>query len=377
MPSAITRRNVLKLIAATTGAAALSPVFHARARYPVPPKPGDRLTTEAWVWMGRAIHTVVFYDEPSTSATRLTTRSRDQSFDIIGEVRAPFSAHNDLWYRTPLGYVRSAWVLPMRIYPPQPFISDVGEWGFWGEVSQIFTAARAEPYPQARQVYRFYGGTVYHIVEAYLDAQGTGWYKVFDEFPAQDPPYQWVLARDVRRIPRAEMAPIHPFAGQKRIEVDLNKQRLTCYEGTRIVLTTLVASGVGIQQVQQETEVDGVVTIETVDVDLATPTGDNSVLLKQPSRHMTNRPMKEEDLPPLVEVFDLPGIPWNTFFDLSGTAIHGTYWHNDFGIRRSHGCLNVPCEAARWIYRWVHPIGGYEDDYVQSDRRVGTPISIF
>ncbi|NIV32359.1 MAG: L,D-transpeptidase family protein [Anaerolineae bacterium] len=118
-------------------------------------------------------------------------------------------------------------------------------------------------------------------------------------------------------------------------------------------------------------------TIETVDVDLATPTGDASVLLKQPSRHMTNRPMKKEDPPPLVEVFDLPGIPWNTFFDLSGTAIHGTYWHNDFGIRRSHGCLNVPCDAARWIYRWVHPIGGYEDDYVQSDRRVGTPISIF
>ena len=363
--AAITRRQMLKLIAATTAAVALAPAFHARARYPIPPEPGEEdEDTETWVWMGRAIHTVAFYDEPATSATRLTTRSRDQSFFIIGEEHAPFSAHNDLWYKTLLGYVHSAWVLPVRVYPPQPFIRDIGEWGFWGEVSQVFTEARAEPHPQAERVYRFYGGTVYHIVDAFEDEQGTGWYKVFDELPPTD--YQWVLARDIRRIPRAEMAPIHPFAGGKRIEVDLSEQRLTCHEGDRGVFTTLVASGVGTSQLE-----DGTV------VDLSTHTGETCTLLKQPSRHMSNRPQKPDDPPPPVEIFDLPGIPWNVFFDLSGTAIHGTYWHNDFGIRRSHGCLNVSCEAARWIYRWVHPIGGYEDDFVQSDRRVGTPISIF
>jgi lipoprotein-anchoring transpeptidase ErfK/SrfK len=357
MPSAITRRKMLKLIAVTTTAAALSPVFHARARCWTPPEPDDDdVDTDAWVWTGRAIHTVAFYDKPSTSATRLATRSRDQSCPIIGEVRAPFSAHNDLWYKTTLGYVHSAWVLPMRVYPPQPLIQDVGEWGFWGEISQVFTEARAEPHPQARRIYRFYGGNVYHVVDAFEDEQGTGWYQVYDEFPPTDPTHQWVLARDVRRIPRSEMAPIHPFAGKKRIEVDLGEQRLTCYEGDRAVFTTLVASGLG--------------------GELATPAGETCVLLKQPSRHMSNRPYPGG--PELVgEIFDLPGIPWNVFFDLSGTAIHGTYWHNDFGVRRSHGCLNVSCEAARWIYRWVYPIGGYEDDFVQSDRRVGTPINIF
>ncbi|MDY6876563.1 MAG: L,D-transpeptidase [Chloroflexota bacterium] len=361
----ITRRRMLKMVAATTAAAALAPTFHARARYPIPPDPGEEdENTDAWVLMGRAIHTLAFYDEPSTSATRLTTLRRDQSFLITGEVRAPFSAHNDLWYETPLGYVHSAWVLPVRVYPPQPFIRNVGAWGFWGEVSQIFTEARNGPHLQAGKVYRFYGGTVYHIVDAYKDEEGTGWYKIFDELPPTD--YQWVLARDVRRIPRAEMAPIHPFAGEKRIEVDLKEQRLTCYEGAQVAFTTLVASGVGMSKLE-----DGTV------VDLSTHTGETSVLLKQVSRHMSNRPQKPGDPPPPVEIFDLPGIPWNVFFDLSGTAIHGTYWHNDFGLRRSHGCLNVSCETARWIYRWVHPIGGYEDDFVQSDRRVGTPISIF
>ena len=362
MPTAINRRRFLKLTAATTAAAALSPAFHARARYPGPPVPDDDVDTDAWVRMGRAIHSVAFYDKPSTSATRLDTRYRDQSFLIIGEVRAPFSAHNDLWYKTLLGYVHSAWVLPVRVYAPQPFIRDIGEWGFWGEVSQVSTEARAQPHPQAGKVYRFYGGTVYHVVDAFEDEQGTGWYKVFDEFPPTSPRYQWVLARDIRRIPRAEMAPIHPFAGAKRIEVDLSKQLLTCYEGKRVVFATLVASGVG-------GEGDPA-------TDLATHREETCVLLKQPSRHMSNQPYPGGP-DPAGGIFDLPGIPWNVFFHLSGTAIHGTYWHNDFGIRRSHGCLNVSCEAARWIYRLVHPIGGYEDDYIQSNCRVGTPISIF
>ena len=366
MAHGITRRRMLSLITASAASAALSPVFHARAhypRYPVPPEPGQIVGSDTWLWMGRAIHSVSFHEEPARSSTRLGTRGRDQSFPILGEVRAPFSAHNDLWYETPLGFVHSAWVLPVRVYPPQPFISDIGEWGFWGEVSQIYTEARVQPNPNSGRVYRFYGGTVYHVVEAFLDDQGTGWYKVFDEFPPVAPRHQWVLARDVRRIPRNEMSPIHPFAPGKRIEVDLEQQRLTCIEGTQIAFTTLVASGIG------RYEGDPM-------QDLATHRGETCVLLKQPSRHMSNIPY-ESGPAPAGGIFDLPGIPWNIFFHLSGTAIHGAYWHNDFGIRRSHGCLNASADAARWVYRWAHPIGSYEDDYIQSDHRVGTPISIF
>jgi hypothetical protein len=377
MSRKITRRRAIKMIFASVAAAALSPAFHARAHYPT-----ARVTrsedTDLWVWMGRAIQTLTFHEEPSASSARIDVRYRDQAFPITRQVRAPYSAHNDRWYETPLGYVHSAWVLPVRVYPPQPFIGDVGAWGFWGEVSQPWTEAYLEPSTGAQRVYRFYGGTVYHIVDAFVDTAGTGWYKTFDEFPMQEPPYQWILARDVRRVPRAEMAPIHPFVGEKRIEVDLTKQRLYCYEGSRLVYTTLVASGVGIQAVEVEREDEnGEKFIEVVNVDLATPQGDMAALLKQPSRHMTNRPMKPEDPPPMVEVFDLPGIPWNCFFDTIGTAIHGAYWHNDFGVKRSHGCLNVSCEAARWIYRWTYPIGGYEDDFVAGSYWVGTPIKIF
>jgi hypothetical protein len=377
MSKRITRRQAIKWIATSVATAALAPAFHARAPYPTAQAAArNEENTDLWVWMGRAIHTLTFYEEPSTAKWKATVY-RDQSFPIIRQVCAPFSAHNDRWYETPLGYVHSAWVLPVRVYPPQPFISDVGPWGFWGEVSQPWTEAYLEPSVNAHKVYRFYGGTVYHVVESFLDAAGTGWYKIFDEFPMQDPPYQWVLARDVRRIPRAEMAPIRPFVGEKRIEVNLDRQRLTCYEGSRPVFSTLVSSGVGVEIVQVETtQEDGTVITEQVPVDLSTPEGEMAVLLKQASRHMTNRPMKPDAPPPLVEIFDLPGIPWNLFFDMSGTAIHGAYWHNDFGVKRSHGCLNVSCDASRWIYRWATPLGGYEDDFVAGSYQVGTPITI-
>ncbi len=348
----LTRRALLKLIAASAATATLAPVLHARAYYPPPPEPED---ANAWLWLGRAIHAASFYEQPALSAARVATRQRDQAFIILGEERAPFSAHNDLWYKTNFGYVHSAWIQPMRIYPPQPFVP-APSGGFVGEVSQVFTAAYAQPSLQSTKRYRLYGNTVYSVLDALKDERGIGWYKIYDDFPPSSPSHQWVLARDMRRIPPEEISPIHPFAGKKRIEVSLAKCILACYEGDRKVFTTRIAPGIE----HDET---------------GTPRGDMAVLLKQPSRHMSNA--EYTGGPPLVgDFFDLPGVPWNTFFDLAGTAIHGTYWHNDFGVQRSHGCVNVAIEAARWVYRWVHPFGGYQDAYVQSDQRVGTPIII-
>ena len=363
MSPMLTRRQMLKLIVAAATTAALAPTLHARASYPselLPPGADfdPRHQLEPWVWMGRPIRTVAFYEEPSTSAKRLDVRSRDQAVELLEEVHAPFSAHNDLWYRTPLGYAHSAWLLPMRIYPPQPFIQDLGEWGFWGEISQVTTGGYTAPSLNASKQYTFYGGCVFWVIAAGKDEQGVGWYKVFDDYPPrQRTNHQWVLAKDVRRLPRQELAPLRPFVGRKRIEVDLTAQRLTCFEGDTPVLSTLIASGVGGH---------------------ATPAGERSVLLKQGSRHMSNVPYEGGlELENPSDMFDLPGIPWNTFFDLEGRAIHGVYWHNDFGVRRSHGCINAPSEAARFVYRWTHPIGGFEDEFIQSDKRVGTPILFY
>jgi hypothetical protein len=314
---------------------------------------------EALPRMGRvtAAGTAV-YAEAERGAERVGYYRRDESFLISGEVRVPgLNAHNDLWYETEEGYVFSGWVQPMLQYPAQPTIYAIDEWGFWGEICQPYTSARVAPSAAAGERYRLYYGTTYHVIGMRRDDEGNDWYEIFDELPPTTS--YWVPAQDVRRLSRAELAPISPFVGDKRVEVNLAEQQVNCFENGNVVFSCRCASGAAF------TMADGTVA------DFGTPRGEYNVLLKQASRHMVG---EDEESP---DYFDLPGVPWDTFFDLQGRAIHGTYWHNDYGVPRSHGCVNVSINAARWIYRWTHPIGAYRDDYIQSNWRVGTPIIIY
>jgi lipoprotein-anchoring transpeptidase ErfK/SrfK len=61
--------------------------------------------------------------------------------------------------------------------------------------------------------------------------------------------------------------------------------------------------------------------------------------------------------------YDVNGVPWVTYFTDTGAAVHGAHWHNNFGIPRSHGCINVTPDAAKWVYRWSQPYRGYENEY--------------
>ncbi len=358
MKHTLSRRSFIKYVGGLMVAAFLPPKELWPEHHHLPTRP--RLApTDVEIREGRVLAAgVAVYEEAEPGAERVGYYRRDEVFRILGEVRAPgLNSYNDLWYEIEEGYVHSGWVQPMKKYPPQQPHYDVGEWGFWGEICQPSTQARLSPHPQAAVKYRFYYGTTYHIVGIQQDDEGNAWYQVFDELPPGA--YQWVPAQDVRRVPREEICPLSPFVNDKKIEVDLAQQLITCFEEGEPVFGTKCASGASF-------------TMEDDTVaDFGTPTGEQFVLLKQASRHMVG---EDEESP---DYFDLPGVPWDTFFNREGQAIHGTYWHNDFGIPRSHGCLNVSTDAARWIYRWTHPIGGYEDDYIQSDWRVGTPITIF
>ena len=54
--------------------------------------------------------------------------------------------------------------------------------------------------------------------------------------------------------------------------------------------------------------------------------------------------------------YDLPGVPWIVYCTESGISLHGTYWHNNYGHPRSHGCVNLTPRAAKWLYRWTVPV---------------------
>jgi len=350
----ITRRAFLKLTAAALAIAGLP----AKRLIAATSGPGE-LDTEADRQLGRAQYSLALRAAPSYNAAVLRWLYPDTIFTLLSAVMGDRpNSYNNVWYLIPGGYVPSAWVQPMTYYGPQPVEREIPEWGFWGEICRPTASARTSPNRNAAESYLLYYGTVHRVISVMDDPAGGSWYQIYDELPPTTT--HWVRAHHVRRLTEWEFRPLNPHVPleQKRIEINLAGQMVICYQGEQPVFFTRCASGAVFHYDDGSAE------------DFSTPKGEHAVLLKQPSRHMKGGIEGEDDY------FDLPGVPWNIFFTYSGIAIHGTYWHNDYGVQRSHGCVNVSPQAARWIYRWTYPIAPYEDDYVQSDRTLGTPIIV-
>ncbi len=64
-------------------------------------------------------------------------------------------------------------------------------------------------------------------------------------------------------------------------------------------------------------------------------------------------------VPGTESYYDLPNVPYVVYFannqisETEGYAIHGTYWHNNFGNPMSHGCVNLRTEDAKDLYNWI------------------------
>ena len=116
-------------------------------------------------------------------------------------------------------------------------------------------------------------------------------------------------------------------AGDKEVVVSLGAQRLWAYEGEEMILTTLVSTG----------------TAQTPEV--ATPIGHWRILAKLPMETMTGTIDGEP--------YEVDDVPYVMYFTDEGHALHGTYWHNNFGTPMSHGCVNLPMDVAEWMYRWA------------------------
>lgn len=123
------------------------------------------------------------------------------------------------------------------------------------------------------------------------------------------------------------LTPIHPevepeVTEVKRVEISLKDQKLTAYEGEIPVLETLVSTGTRYYP---------------------TVKGTHRIFTVRLARRMAGAD------------WDLPGVPFVMYFHWNGQAIHGTYWHENFGQPMSHGCVNLPTEKAAWLFRWVNP----------------------
>ena len=79
-----------------------------------------------------------------------------------------------------------------------------------------------------------------------------------------------------------------------------------------------------------------------------TPRGTFTIFKMTPSRFMQGPIPDVSD-----QIYDLPGVPWNLYFTEDGAVIHGAYWHDHFGKRWSHGCVNLPPQKAKELYFWA------------------------
>ena len=111
------------------------------------------------------------------------------------------------------------------------------------------------------------------------------------------------------------------------VEIDLSDQHLFAWEGNNQTFTTIISTG---------------------KAKTPTNTGIYSIQRKYPQDRMRGAD------------YDIPNVPNVLYFD-RGYAIHGAFWHNNFGTPVSHGCVNLPVSNAKWLFDWA---------------KIGTPIII-
>ena len=110
--------------------------------------------------------------------------------------------------------------------------------------------------------------------------------------------------------------------GTKWIDVDLSSQTVRAYQGNSVLRSMVVSTGIA---------------------RYPTPPGRYRIYAKYASTTMSG------------PGYYLPGVPHAMYF-YRGYALHGTYWHSNFGTPMSHGCVNLTRADAAWLYSWA-PIG--------------------
>lgn len=111
---------------------------------------------------------------------------------------------------------------------------------------------------------------------------------------------------------------VSPASDGRWIDVNLTEQHLYAYEGSQLVNDFIVSTGTWQHP---------------------TVTGSYQIYARYLYSDMKG------------PGYYLPNVPYTQYF-YRGYALHGTYWHNNFGVPMSHGCVNLRTEDAAWLYNW-------------------------
>jgi hypothetical protein len=318
--SSLSRRDFLKLGALSLGGLAFTPFL-------------PEITAFEDARLARvATSSVSVYKSPSDQSQIVATWNRDDLIHVYEEVAAEAPKYNPVWYRVWGGYMHRARLQKVRVLYNEPLAS-VSEKGQLAEVTVPYTQSyRYTPRDGWQPLYRLYYETTHWIVGVETGPDGQPWYRLLDELLEIN--YS-VPAIHLRPFADEELAPLSPDVPfeKKRIEVSIATQTLFAYENDLAVFQADVSTGLaGLPSANN---------IPTV-----TPKGRFNIEGKMPSKHMGDGSLAS----------DLVGVPWNCFFTDQGHAFHGTYWHDNFGVPMSHGCVNMRMADAKWLFRWTRPL---------------------
>lgn len=141
----------------------------------------------------------------------------------------------------------------------------------------------------------------------------------------------WVRANEITRTkpgePPKDLAP-----GEKWIDVNVKTQMLVAYEGDKAVYATAVSTGKESSDKEK---------------DHHTPTGTFRIREKHIAATMDGDVASDGP-------YSIEDVPWIMYFNGS-YALHGAFWHNNFGRTQSHGCVNLAPKDAREIFGWTEP----------------------
>lgn len=135
----------------------------------------------------------------------------------------------------------------------------------------------------------------------------------------------WVEAKAIRRyIPAEPLADVGP--SDVWVDVEVSQQTLTLFRGTTPIFHTVISSGTGTNP---------------------TPLGIYRMESKLALTDMRSKPGDDD-------AYHVEAVPWAMYFD-GRFALHGAYWHNRFGNRVSHGCINLSPKDAKRVFEALAP----------------------
>jgi lipoprotein-anchoring transpeptidase ErfK/SrfK len=323
----ITRRDFLKLSAVAFGGVVVNPFPESSDDNNYPVGIIGRVTRDS----------ASVFNEPNwQDAETVGYLSRDELVNLYYEITPPEGPpYNPTWYRIWNGYVHSAYIQKVKVRFNDP-VSYLPEHGRLCEVTVPFTPIfQFKSLTGWEQKLMIYYESTHWAVGVDEGPDGKPWYRLYDELREDE---YHVPAPHMRLIPDDEIRPISPDIPpeKKRIEVVIKEQTLTAFEGDTVVFFTKVSTGQN-----KRPDPNG--------LPWNTPRGTFHISSKMPSKHMGVGNLAADG-------YDLPGVPWTQFFHETGVAFHGTYWHDNFGLQMSHGCVNMRTSEAKWLFRWTTPI---------------------